>query len=128
MWWPGTELNRRRQPFQGCSLPNPGEFRRFGERTRPARSGAALLVHPRLRGSRRATWGYKPEKLLRQLSRQTVKFVFRNVLERNRQRDARQMGGKLVDPIIRNDEVVGSIPTSSTIFSSTCKPPLTNLV
>jgi hypothetical protein len=21
-WWPGTELNRRRQPFQGCSLPN----------------------------------------------------------------------------------------------------------
>src|SRR5580700_4691934 len=22
-WWPGTELNRRRQPFQGCSLPNP---------------------------------------------------------------------------------------------------------
>jgi hypothetical protein len=22
MWWPGTELNRRRQPFQGCSPPN----------------------------------------------------------------------------------------------------------
>src|ERR1700751_4233205 len=20
-WWPGTELNRRRQPFQGCSRP-----------------------------------------------------------------------------------------------------------
>src|ERR1700722_3465693 len=20
-WWPGTELNRRRQPFQGCALP-----------------------------------------------------------------------------------------------------------
>src|SRR5580698_5726383 len=20
-WWPGTELNRRRQPFQGCSHP-----------------------------------------------------------------------------------------------------------
>ena len=19
MWWPGTELNRRRQPFQGCA-------------------------------------------------------------------------------------------------------------
>jgi len=19
-WWPGTELNRRRQPFQGCIL------------------------------------------------------------------------------------------------------------
>src|ERR1039458_2271707 len=23
MWWPGTELNRRRQPFQGCSRPSP---------------------------------------------------------------------------------------------------------
>src|SRR5215472_7142962 len=22
MWWPGTELNRRRQPFQGCSRPS----------------------------------------------------------------------------------------------------------
>ena len=21
LWWPGTELNRRRQPFQGCSPP-----------------------------------------------------------------------------------------------------------
>src|SRR5256885_10791912 len=21
MWWQGTELNRRRQPFQGCALP-----------------------------------------------------------------------------------------------------------
>ncbi len=20
-WWPGTDLNRRRQPFQGCALP-----------------------------------------------------------------------------------------------------------
>src|ERR1700678_259474 len=28
-WWPGTELNRRRQPFQGCALPPelPGHFR-----------------------------------------------------------------------------------------------------
>src|ERR1700678_4304239 len=28
MWWPGTELNRRRQPFQGCALPPelPGHF------------------------------------------------------------------------------------------------------
>src|SRR5271157_737004 len=27
-WWPGTELNRRRQPFQGCALPTelPGHF------------------------------------------------------------------------------------------------------
>ncbi len=22
MWWPGTELNRRRQPFQGCGRPS----------------------------------------------------------------------------------------------------------
>ena len=22
MWWPGTESNRRRQPFQGCALPS----------------------------------------------------------------------------------------------------------
>ena len=31
MWWPGTELNRRRQPFQGCALPPelPGHFCRF---------------------------------------------------------------------------------------------------
>src|SRR5271167_5199586 len=28
-WWPGTELNRRRQPFQGCALPAelPGHAR-----------------------------------------------------------------------------------------------------
>ena len=28
LWWPGTELNRRRQPFQGCALPPelPGHF------------------------------------------------------------------------------------------------------
>ncbi len=34
-WWPGTELNRRRQPFQGCALPPelPGHFL------------SALLVH-----------------------------------------------------------------------------------
>ena len=30
-WWPGTELNRRRQPFQGCALPPelPGHFVRM---------------------------------------------------------------------------------------------------
>ena len=29
IWWPGTELNRRRQPFQGCALPPelPGQVR-----------------------------------------------------------------------------------------------------
>ena len=27
VWWPGTDLNRRRQPFQGCALPTelPGQ-------------------------------------------------------------------------------------------------------
>ena len=27
-WWPGTESNRRRQPFQGCALPTelPGQY------------------------------------------------------------------------------------------------------
>ena len=31
-WWPGTELNRRRQPFQGCALPPelPGHAVRNG--------------------------------------------------------------------------------------------------
>jgi hypothetical protein len=30
MWWPGTELNRRRQPFQGCiQSPYPIEEPRF---------------------------------------------------------------------------------------------------
>jgi hypothetical protein len=41
MWWPGTELNRRRQPFQGCALPPelPGHISRplivsFGRKER----------------------------------------------------------------------------------------------
>ncbi len=31
MWWPGTESNRRRQPFQGCALPTelPGREQDF---------------------------------------------------------------------------------------------------
>ncbi len=31
MWWPGTESNRRRQPFQGCALPTelPGLDRTY---------------------------------------------------------------------------------------------------
>ena len=35
-WWPGTESNRRRQPFQGCALPNSA-------------SGAAHFPHIGLR-------------------------------------------------------------------------------
>ena len=33
LWWPGTELNRRRQPFQGCALPAelPGHARAIAE-------------------------------------------------------------------------------------------------
>jgi hypothetical protein len=28
-WWPGTESNRRRQPFQGCALPTELPGREF---------------------------------------------------------------------------------------------------
>src|SRR5688572_6377610 len=33
-WWPGTESNRRRQPFQGCALPTelPGHRKKFYRR------------------------------------------------------------------------------------------------
>src|ERR1022692_2857161 len=35
LWWPGTELNRRRQPFQGCALPAelPGHDARVRKET-----------------------------------------------------------------------------------------------
>jgi hypothetical protein len=37
-WWPGTELNRRRQPFQGCALPPelPGHFLPAHRSSQPA--------------------------------------------------------------------------------------------
>src|ERR1044071_3903580 len=45
LWWPGTESNRRRQPFQGCGLPfeglRPSRFaraRRRSLRAHPERS------------------------------------------------------------------------------------------
>jgi hypothetical protein len=45
MWWPGTELNRRRQPFQGCALPPelPGHVldSQLGCRRRARRLGHA---------------------------------------------------------------------------------------
>src|SRR5208282_4829018 len=50
IWWPGTELNRRRQPFQGCALPPelPGHFpsahrhpHRFVHKTAGGRLGRA---------------------------------------------------------------------------------------
>src|SRR5204862_5196887 len=36
-WWPGTESNRRRQPFQGCALPTelPGHTRAAQARLDP---------------------------------------------------------------------------------------------
>jgi hypothetical protein len=38
-WWPGTELNRRRQPFQGCALPPelPGHVSKPAHLPRAAR-------------------------------------------------------------------------------------------
>ena len=47
MWWPGTELNRRRQPFQGCALPPelPGHFlHRTSSTKRLAADGAVPLL------------------------------------------------------------------------------------
>jgi hypothetical protein len=43
MWWPGTELNRRRQPFQGCALPPelPGHISKAANRLRITRSFAS---------------------------------------------------------------------------------------
>jgi hypothetical protein len=38
-WWPGTESNRRRQPFQGCALPaelpGPEKYRKAATSTKP---------------------------------------------------------------------------------------------
>jgi hypothetical protein len=49
-WWPGTELNRRRQPFQGCALPTelPGRipllYQTEGARVQPFISASAWPV------------------------------------------------------------------------------------
>ncbi len=62
-WWPGTESNRRRQPFQGCALPaelpgqlgklpcrNSNHIRRLTSRLRQGsgvrRVAAALILPP----------------------------------------------------------------------------------
>src|ERR1019366_10222670 len=39
-WWPGTELNRRRQPFQGCQINNLQTM--FYENTRLTREKFGL--------------------------------------------------------------------------------------
>src|SRR5438128_1788363 len=54
MWWPGTESNRRRQPFQGCALPTelPGrEIVILTKTTPPAHPASNLLqvFQPRAR-------------------------------------------------------------------------------
>ena len=45
VWWPGTESNRRRQPFQGCALPPelPGHVR-----AAPLPDGCELWATPTL--------------------------------------------------------------------------------
>jgi hypothetical protein len=45
-WWPGTELNRRRQPFQGCALPPelPGHISKPVCRLRAARTVHFTLI------------------------------------------------------------------------------------
>src|SRR5208282_5358368 len=48
MWWPGRELNPRRQPFQGCALPPelPGHFCPFlCTALSPKRMAANRAVH-----------------------------------------------------------------------------------
>ncbi len=46
MWWPGTELNRRRQPFQGCALPPelPGHVSKPARRTQATRIVRFTLI------------------------------------------------------------------------------------
>src|SRR5437870_10622300 len=54
-WWPGTESNRRRQPFQGCALPTelPGhahaksglELRQQAARTDACKT-ASIIAKP----------------------------------------------------------------------------------
>ena len=43
-WWPGTESNRRRQPFQGCALPAelPGRCGNYKAQSTKSRSDSAL--------------------------------------------------------------------------------------
>jgi hypothetical protein len=55
MWWPGTELNRRRQPFQGCALP----LSYLATFSKPAfGSQAARIVHFTLIEAGLRTAGY----------------------------------------------------------------------
>src|SRR5258708_17553025 len=46
MWWPGTESNRRRQPFQGCALPTELPGRANLHLTRPATAPSPSRLRP----------------------------------------------------------------------------------
>ena len=48
-WWPGTELNRRRQPFQGCALPPELPGHCLDHSRHQASSRAALVTLGRRR-------------------------------------------------------------------------------
>src|SRR5580704_6767901 len=65
-WWPGTELNRRRQPFQGCALPPelPGHVSRS---TYPLRSTRIVAL-------RRLSWGCQPENSSTSNARNVVDY------------------------------------------------------
>src|SRR5579862_7696503 len=59
MWWPGTELNRRRQPFQGCALPPelPGHVSRAAVRGLQGLSASARFGAGRTTEARRKVCG-----------------------------------------------------------------------
>jgi hypothetical protein len=42
VWWPGTESNRRRQPFQGCMINNLQTMLYENKRLTRERSGRQL--------------------------------------------------------------------------------------
>jgi len=49
LWWPGTELDRRRQPFQGCSHPKLSvDSARHGSQNLPS---FGLLIGARMEPS-----------------------------------------------------------------------------
>src|ERR1019366_253141 len=60
LWWPGTELNRRRQPFQGCALP--AELPGHGARVRKETDCSTLIITTRqpLRQTRQSCTGKTP--------------------------------------------------------------------
>ena len=57
-WWPGTELNRRRQPFQGCALPPELPGHAVRKRCLPETRASPDLLRQRLVDLATATGGY----------------------------------------------------------------------